>query len=192
MRIAIALTLSTAFAVLAAWPIYQTPRLIIVGVVGALLGVGIVLARKFLSPINLIAAALAAFIILSLAIAVPSAWQDLPGSLGDALIDILGSIVLGWKQLLTLELPVGSYQAMLMPFFIVMTLASCVAMWLRNSRYAAIPLVAPSSAHQPSATRSCSVPLPLSRHEKYCSGCWQLQGRRSGCGTSQVLNVAPP
>ncbi|MGO3236350.1 MAG: DUF3488 domain-containing protein [Canibacter sp.] len=145
LRIIIALVISAVLGVLAAWPIYQTPRLWLVALAATLLGAGLIIARKQwkIPIITLVALGLAAFLILALTIAVPSAWHDLPGSLGAGLVDVLASIVLGWKQLLTLELPVGSYQAMLMPFFIVITVSSCAAMLLRKSRFAAIPLIVP-------------------------------------------------
>ncbi|QIM19356.1 transglutaminase domain-containing protein [Leucobacter coleopterorum] len=95
-----------------------------------------------------IAALIVLFVVLVVPLAVPSALNG--GALATlrGVGDGLASVALGWKQLLTLTLPVGSYQTVLVPLFVVMlvTVASMGALALRGGRwapFAAIPMMLP-------------------------------------------------
>jgi hypothetical protein len=143
LRILIGITTMTLMSVWAVWPIYETGRVWVVAIVAASCGVLLGFARRYVSVITLIALTLLTFILASLAVAVPSAFLEFPTSLGRAFVGIITAIVKGWKQLLTLDLPVGSYQAMLVPFLIVMLVSALAATLLRRSRLAAIPLAVP-------------------------------------------------
>lgn len=125
-----------AIAVAAAWPVYGHPWMLVAGAVGAVLGVAIALAgRAFGLPWWADAlAAVAAYLLAAVPLAVP-------GSFPDRLLDGLGAavagVVVGWKQLVTLELPLGTYQAVLVPLLVVTLFGSYAAMRLAGAGRAA-------------------------------------------------------
>ncbi|MGO3146140.1 MAG: transglutaminase domain-containing protein [Leucobacter sp.] len=142
-------SLIVVFGVLAAMPIYQTASLWMVAGVGAALAFGIVWygTKKRWGALTL-AALVGAFVLIVVPLAVPSALGAGPLGLVRGLGDGLASVALGWKQLLTLSLPLGSYQAVLVPFLVIVFGASAVATALtllggRWAPLAALTLIAP-------------------------------------------------
>lgn len=137
--IAVAVLLATATA----WPVYETPRLLLVAVVAGAAGIGVAWASRRLRWGVLVTAAVAlgAYLLLVVPLAVPAA-LDSPMRALRGVRDGLFGLVLGWKQLVTLSLPLGEYQAVLVPFFAVVLLGSLVAalLALRGGRWA--PLAA--------------------------------------------------
>jgi transglutaminase-like putative cysteine protease len=117
----IGVALATAFA----WPIYDTVRLAVIAAVAtALTAVIAAIATRLRWRAWL--TALIAILVYAAAV-VPLA---IPGALGTPLQILRGvrdgivGVVVGWKQLLTLSLPLGEYQAVLVPFFLVVFLGS--------------------------------------------------------------------
>ena len=146
------LVLGVALATIAAWPIYQSWRVIAVAVVGAALGGGIALLARRLGwrgiPGALLTAlvTVAAYGVVVVPAAIPSALTGIPG-IARGIRDGFVGVVVGWKQLLTLDLPVGEYQAVLVPFLVVILLGTLLGttLVLRDSRWtplAAAPVVA--------------------------------------------------
>lgn len=125
------LAIGAAIATVAAWPIHETWRLPVVAATGLVIGVSAaLLARRLVErtlPRVLLAVGLAfaGFTIVVVPVAVPGALRSLPDAVEGLRDGVLG-IVLGWKQLLTLDLPLGDYQAVLVPFLVV-TLAGSTA-----------------------------------------------------------------
>ncbi|MBN9612533.1 MAG: hypothetical protein J0H64_03565 [Actinobacteria bacterium] len=107
--------------VLAAWPIYQTARLWLVAAVALLLAAAAVWVRDRwrLSVPVFAALLLIVFAITVVPVAVPDALSGGAGGLLGGLRDGLAATALGWKQLLTLTLPVQSYRTVLVPFYLV-------------------------------------------------------------------------
>lgn len=108
-------------AAAAAWPIYQTPYFFVTAVGAAVLGValaGVSLLRGW-SWLTTLLVAVGAFLLFGVPLAVPSGLGSVPELLR-GLGELLGRTVFGWKELVTIALPVGSYQALLVPFFAVM------------------------------------------------------------------------
>nr|WP_245190186.1 DUF3488 domain-containing protein [Leucobacter exalbidus] len=146
-----AAAVALSLGVLAAQPIYRTPWLWLVALVALVLGCGIAWARDRwrLSPPVVIAALLAAFIVTVVPVAVPQSLNT--GSLSGIITglgDGLAATALGWKQLLTLTLPVGTYRTALVPFYLVALASAFVIMLLagrsrRVAVFAAVPMVAP-------------------------------------------------
>src|SRR5690606_24417517 len=69
----------------------------------------------------------AAFTLLGVPLAIPSkALAGVLPSLG-GLADLFAGVALGWKQLLTISLPVGDYQALLVPPFALALVLSVVS-----------------------------------------------------------------
>lgn len=121
-----ALWLGTAIASVALWPIYQTPAVVLLVAVTTAAGSAIAILGavfRWSSPVVL-AATVVAFLLFGVPLAVPL--QALYGVLPtlDGLAQLVSSVALGWKQLLTVTLPVGSYQGLLVPAFVLVLLVT--------------------------------------------------------------------
>ena len=115
-----------AIASITLWPIYQSAALVLMLVVTTLAGSAVaILGAVFRWPS---VAVLGLTVLLFLALGVPLAVPDLavggvlPGI--DGLVQLVSGAALGWKQLLTITLPVGSYQALLVPAFVLVLLVA--------------------------------------------------------------------
>ncbi|MFT4214383.1 MAG: transglutaminase-like domain-containing protein, partial [Microbacterium sp.] len=111
---------SVALAALAAWPIYRSGSFIVLVVAASLLGAGIAALVTWRRWGGWAAAGLlvAAFFLVGLPLAVPrrlGSAQDLLLGLGE----VATGAVFGWKDLLTVDLPVGSYRNLLVPALVV-------------------------------------------------------------------------
>lgn len=162
---AIASLLAIALGVLAAWPIYRSWWLLVPAIVGLVLGVGIAsfVAKRF----GLLAAfgtLFGAFVLTVVPVAVPQSFDRMPAGLLRGLLDGVAAIVLGWKQLLTLTLPVGTYQAVMVPAYLVFLLTAFFAtlIALRAGRFAAFAaflFVAPVAFGTVFGSSALSAPL---------------------------------
>jgi hypothetical protein len=138
------LWLAVAVTVPALWPIYQTPWLLVV-VGGALLGGTVVALAGVLLRLNAPVVALATvavFALVGVPLAVPSkAVSGVLPSL-DGLLDLFAGVALGWKKLLTISLPVGTFEALFVPFFALVLVVTVVSLSLalRSPRGGAAPL----------------------------------------------------
>lgn len=114
--------LATALlAVWAAWPIYQAPFFFVTAGGAIVLGAGIAwlsLSRAW-SWFTTLLVTLGAYLVFGVPLAIPAALGGGADYLRGVL-DLLLRTVFGWKELITIALPVGSYQALLVPFFAVM------------------------------------------------------------------------
>ena len=164
-----------ALATAAAWPLYASARMLVVGVVGGVLGMAVaVLARRWRwsVPIGGLAAA-ATYLLVAVPLAVPGALRSVRSALSGLRDAVLG-VVVGWKQLLTLSPPLGEYQAVLIPFLVVILfgsfLATVFALSPRRRALWAVPIVVAMSvfgiafgASEPSASVAVwgiSIPAP--------------------------------
>ena len=129
---------STAIAATALWPIYRSTALVIL--VGSALGFGTIIAVigayfRWPSPV-VMAATVAAFLLIGVPLAVPAKTQYgvLPTTGG--LVDLVTGVALGWKQLLTITLPVGDYEALLVPALVLILISTVVGLSvaLRSTR----------------------------------------------------------
>lgn len=129
-----------------AWPVYQSPRFVVVAAVAIVSGMVLaVVARARRWPAWLVMVLFViAYLLGSVLVAVPSTWSGIPGAL-TAVRDTITSVVLGWKQLLTLELPLGEYQNVLAPAFLVFLAGAggATALATAGRRYAAaaVPVI---------------------------------------------------
>ncbi|UOR02208.1 hypothetical protein MUN77_02435 [Leucobacter allii] len=163
---------------LSAWPIYEIPRVWLIAGLAWAAGIGIVWlgARLRWGALTLVAL-LAAFVLGIVPLAVPGALATggpLPPALARGLGDALAAVALGWKQLLTLTLPVASYQATLVPYTVVVFAATAMLAWLalrggRIAPFAAVPALAPvafgvvfgaSRVSEPLGLGPFSIPAP--------------------------------
>jgi hypothetical protein len=137
-------------ATAAAWPVYEAPRALVVGIVGGVLGMAVAIVARMLRWGLLLAALAAAgtYLVVAVPLAIPSALTSAPAFFGGLRDAILG-VALGWKQMLTLNPPLGEYQAVLIPFLVVMLFGAFFAtlLVLERGRRAtiAVPVVAAMS-----------------------------------------------
>lgn len=141
--------LAWAAVAAALWPVYQHPSfLLLAGVavpLAVLLVVGGLLARWRGEGVLL--AAVAVFVIIGVPLAVPgrALYGVLPEPQG--LLELVSGVVLGWRQLVTIELPVADYQALLVPALVLLfagpVLTASIALRTRRPALAAVvPLLA--------------------------------------------------
>jgi hypothetical protein len=108
------------------WPVYESAAFVILAAVtvtvGTLIGAAGALLR-WPGP-AVLGATVLAWLLLGVPLAVPAKalWGVLPTPAG--LADLVVTTGTGWRQLLTISLPVGDYQALLVPVFALLLAAS--------------------------------------------------------------------
>ncbi|MET0736535.1 MAG: transglutaminase-like domain-containing protein [Microbacterium sp.] len=130
---------------IAAWPIYRSWSFVLVVAVGT--GVGGLIAfvawRRRWSAWSIAGALAVAFLVLGIPLAVPSRLGG-PTELLRGLGELVAGAVFGWKDLVTVDLPVGSYRNLLVPAFILFLVGTCVMLllsWRADRRaYIALPI----------------------------------------------------
>lgn len=162
------LWLSTAIAATALWPIYQSPALIVLVAVATLLGSVIAILGALLNWSSLIVlwVSIAGYLLVGVPLAVPdrALFGVLPTAQG--LTDLLAGTALSWKRLLTVTLPVGDYQTLLVPALLLVlctvVAAGSAALRARNDELAVLgPIVLFLAAIALGPTRA-TWPLELS------------------------------
>ncbi|MHC2999825.1 transglutaminaseTgpA domain-containing protein [Microbacterium sp. HJ5] len=134
-----------AVAALASWPIYRSWQLpLLVGVSVVLAGAIAAVAWRRRWGGWLVAAALgASFLLVGVPLAVPSRLGT-PSELLRGLAELASGVVFAWKDLVTVELPVGAYRNLLVPALLVFLVGTCAMPLLswRDGRiaYAAVPV----------------------------------------------------
>lgn len=120
------------------WPVYRSTSFLVLVAASLVLGAAIALAGVFLrlSSFWILLLTVIAFGLFGVALAVPS--RALYGVLPslDGLRELAAGVALGWKQLLTITLPVGGYQALLVPVFVLILVGTVVGLSiaLRSTR----------------------------------------------------------
>lgn len=114
------LDLVIAVGAVAAWPIYRSAAFVVLVVVATAAGHALAAAglRWRWNGWWLAAATIGAYVVLGLPLAAPSMLGSVPQAL-QAVLGVLTAPVTGWKDLLTLDLPLGSYQTTLAPALLV-------------------------------------------------------------------------
>lgn len=135
----------TAIAAAAFWPVYRDPWYLVV--VGGALAVGTAIAllgARFRWPsFVVLLIATVAFFGIGVPLAVPG--RTIGGFLPswEGILDLAAGVAYGWKQLLTITLPVGDYQALLVPalvlFFASTLTAVTIAARARFPELAVLP-----------------------------------------------------
>lgn len=139
------LTTAAAIAAVAAWPIYRDVSFLLLVGVAALVAAAIAaLAWSRRWGGWLVAALLvAAFFVLGVPLAVPIRLGSLPEFVR-GLGEVATGALLAWKDLVTVELPVGTYRNLLVPALIVFLVGTCAGLLLswREGRaaYGAVPV----------------------------------------------------
>ena len=137
-------------AVWAAWPIYQDSSYLIMA--GGAITAGLALAwlgdRRGWSWFTMLLAVLGTYLVLGVPLAVPTALTSVTTGIPDVLgglLDLVRATVFSWTELITIQLPVGSYQTLLVPAFLLFLGGTTTALSLvwRGGRLVAlaVPLV---------------------------------------------------
>ncbi|NII39615.1 hypothetical protein E9228_000234 [Curtobacterium flaccumfaciens] len=123
----LAVWLLVALASVAWWPIHRDAAMVsagitavVVGSVVALLGAGMRLPSAVVAIATVVG-----FAATGVPAAVPGA-ADGPLPTVPGLAALFSGVALGWRQLLTISLPVGSYEALLVPYFVSVLLVTVV------------------------------------------------------------------
>ena len=136
-----------AVGAVAAWPIYETPGYIIMVAASVLVAAAIsaVGLWRGLSAFTIVLITIGAYLLLGVPLAVPSALGDL-AALPASWVQFVTATVFGWKQLVTVTIPVGTYQALLVPAFLLVLFGSVAAFslsWRARRLYVvAVPAIA--------------------------------------------------
>ena len=122
-------------AAVAAWPIYRSGAFLVLVVVASALGAAVAALVTFVpafrraggwATVGLLAAAL---LVAGVPLAVPGRRAD-AASFVQGLGELGAGLVVGWKDLLTVELPVGSYRNLLVPALVVFLVGTALALLL--------------------------------------------------------------
>ena len=142
----IMLWVSMGIAALALWPIYVSPTLVLLVAVTIAAGSLVaILGAVFRWPsFVVLIATLVAFFALGVPLAVPARarWGVLPTV--DGILDLIEGATLGWKQLLTISLPVGTYESLLVPSFVLLLVLTVGGLSTAlRARYGELAVLAP-------------------------------------------------
>ena len=124
------------------WPIYQDTYLVITVASALALGFGAAWwkQKRNLGPLSVLGVLAGLYLVFSFPLANPRALGN-PTMLLPNLLETLEAPAIAWKQLLTIELPVGTYHALLAPAFLAYLIAGFIIGWVYlgvNTRYWAI------------------------------------------------------
>lgn len=132
---------AAALAGVLVWPAYGSWRVVLVTAVGTVAGAGTALLGRWRawSRWTTAAVAVAVYVVVAVPVAVPyrlGSFQDVVH--GE--VEAFAGVVVGWKQVLTLQPPVQEYRATLVPWFAAVLAATVVAAALavRPGRRAAL------------------------------------------------------
>ncbi|CAN5257757.1 transglutaminase-like domain-containing protein [soil metagenome] len=142
------LWLSTVIAAFALWPIYQSTQLVIVVGAAMLLGTIIAILGSYLRwpAYVVVAATIAGYFVFGVPLAIPA--KTLGGIIPtlDGERDLALAAALSWKQLVTITIPVGSYQALLVPALILVLVTTVIGFSLAlRSRWPGLAVLAPAA-----------------------------------------------
>ncbi|GAA1748430.1 DUF3488 and transglutaminase-like domain-containing protein [Agromyces humatus] len=127
------------------WPIYESPAFFVAAGAAIVLGsaIGVVGAWRRWPAWAVVAGVAATYLVVGVPVAVPdrAVLGVLPTPAG--LLELVTGAALSWKQLVTIAVPVGSYQALLVPPFLLglacATAAVTIALRSRHPAAAVIP-----------------------------------------------------
>ncbi|WP_307807339.1 transglutaminase-like domain-containing protein [Naasia sp. SYSU D00948] len=161
------LALAMAISAAAFWPVYRSESLVVAVAVALIAGIAIaVLGAALRWPGWAVGAAvLAAYLLLGVPAAVPSlavagVLPTVPG-----ILELLAAAGLSWKELLTISLPVGSYQSLLVPvFLLVLVLTTAGLSTALRARWGELGILAPVALFAAAILLGPTTParLPLS------------------------------
>ncbi|GAA3906568.1 transglutaminase-like domain-containing protein [Microbacterium invictum] len=132
-------------AAVAAWPIYRTSAFLTLVAVASVLALAVatLVHRRGWGGWAVAGILAVIMFVVGVPLAVPSRVGG-PAELLRGLEELAGGVVLGWKDLVTVDLPVGSYRNLLVPALVIFLVGTTVLLLLvwRADRwaYAAVPV----------------------------------------------------
>lgn len=113
------------------WHMYAHPWLLIAGVAAFVSGIALAwwAIKRAWRFWRCALAAVAAYLVVAVLLAVPTVYRDITQA-PSLLLGVLTAPVTGWKNVLTLDLPLGTYQATLAPTVLVFLLLPYIALQL--------------------------------------------------------------
>lgn len=120
---------SVALAAVAAWPVYATGAFVLLVVVSALAAAAVVavVSWRRWGGWALTVGLVVAFAVLAVPVAVPSRMTSvLDGARG--LGEAFGGVIVAWKDLVTVDLPVGTYRNLLVPALVVFLVGTALTL----------------------------------------------------------------
>ena len=140
------LWVTTVIAATALWPIYRSTAVVVLVVVALAVGSLIVIvSAQFRWPsFTVLLVSVAAFLLIGVPLAVPAKTQFGVLPTAEGLLDLVTGVALGWKQLLTISLPVGDYQALLVPALVLVLVTTIVGLTVAlRAKYGELAVLAP-------------------------------------------------
>jgi hypothetical protein len=121
----------TSMSLVFVWPIYQDAYLLVTALGGLLVGfaIGAYQQLRASSLATTVMLTLLAFIVLALPLANPRALAN-PSSLLSGFLEAVRAPVESWKQIITIDLPLGTYHALLAPILVLYLLTGLLFGWL--------------------------------------------------------------
>jgi hypothetical protein len=137
---------TTLVASAALWPIYQSRQLLVVVGATILLGSAIAVSGALYrwSTLTVTLVTIGVYLLVGVPLAIPdrALYGVLPTAQGE--IELLQATALSWKQLLTITLPVGSYESLLVPAFILVLVTTVVGLTVGlRARWGELGVLAP-------------------------------------------------
>ena len=132
-------------AAVAAWPIYRDWSFVLLVLVAVTVAAVVAAGAWWLrwSGWLTAGAVFLAFLVLGIPLAIPSR-LGAPSELVTGLRELGTGAVLGWKDLLTVDLPVGSYRNLMVPLLVVFLVGTCALLFLSwrqdQVAFAAVPV----------------------------------------------------
>jgi hypothetical protein len=158
---------TTGLAAASFWPIYQDAAFVIMLAVTLVVGAAIALCGALFRWPSIVVggAVVATYLVLGVPLAIPSEATGGVIATAQGFVTLVTATWESWKQLVTISLPVGSYQALLVPAFILTLLAIVVgltvALRAKHGELAAIPPVLLLAAGIMLGPGSSSLPIGL-------------------------------
>lgn len=121
----VVLTSLIAVSLGSAWRIYETAWFVLPvasGIVAGAVIAGLAITRSW-TPLKLVIVTALTYVVLGVPVAAPRSLVP-PDSLGTRLVQVVLAPVASWKELLSLELPLGTYEAVLAPVFLLALVCS--------------------------------------------------------------------
>lgn len=172
----LAFNLVFALAAFLAWPIYEDSSFIVLVVAALVVANAIALLGlwRSWSALRVTLFTAAAYLVVGVPLAIPSALAD-PLAVLVGLGRLFVAPITAWKDLLTLSLPVGSYQTVLVPALLVFLVSAVASLslglrsktyWMLGAVVALIPMLFAASFGSSAASASLIVlgwnfPAPL-------------------------------